>query len=125
MRPASSPRFGVSPETIPDYLALVGDSRRWLSGPSRLGSKIHLCRAGQIRPHRIHPVSARDWHVNVLNSASWPIFWRVSETRRCFVELSPPLGAIIPLFENVDRLRWTGARENLDAIGRLLDKAVT
>jgi hypothetical protein len=31
----------------------------------------------------------------------------------------------IPLFENADSLRWTGEREDFDAIGRRLDQAVT
>jgi hypothetical protein len=31
----------------------------------------------------------------------------------------------IPLFENVDHLQWSGAGEDFDAIGRLLDEAVT
>jgi len=31
----------------------------------------------------------------------------------------------MPLFDNVDRLLWAGPRADFDAIGRLLDKAVT
>ena len=46
-------KFGVSPGSIPDYLALVGE-RRWLSGPARLGREVLGCRAGQVSPYRIH-----------------------------------------------------------------------
>lgn len=42
-------KFGVSPESIPDYLALVGGCSRWLSWASGLGREMFGCRAGQLR----------------------------------------------------------------------------
>lgn len=118
-------KFGVSPETIPDYLALVGDSADGYPGLPGWGAKSTSAVLAKFGHIESIPVSARDWHVNVLNSASLAdILARERELALLFRTLAT-LRSDIPLFENVDRLRWTGARENLDAIGRLLDKAVT
>jgi 5'-3' exonuclease len=63
-------KFGVPPASIPDYLALVGDSADGYPGLPGWGAKSTaavLARFGHIESI---PVSARDWHVNVLNSSS-------------------------------------------------------
>ena len=46
-------KFGVSPESIPDYLALVGDAADGYPGLSGLGREIFGCGAGQIRSSRL------------------------------------------------------------------------
>jgi 5'-3' exonuclease len=118
-------KFGVSPENIPDYLALVGDSADGYPGLPGWGAKSTSAVLSKFGHIESIPVSARDWHINVLNSASLAdILARERELALLFRTLAT-LRSDIPLFENVDCLRWTGARENFDAIGRLLDKAVT
>ena len=46
-------KFGVPPASIPDYLALVGDTVRRLSRTAWLGRQIGGSRAGEVRPPRI------------------------------------------------------------------------
>ena len=71
------------------------------------------------------PESAREWHVNVLNSSSLAeVLVRERNLALLFRNLAT-LRTDIPLFDNVDHLRWTGPQANFDAIGQLLDKAVT
>ena len=48
-------KFGVSPASIPDFLALVGDTFRRLSGHPRLGRRVHRGRAAPLPPPRGHP----------------------------------------------------------------------
>ena len=48
-------KFGVPPVSIPDYLALVGDTVRRLSRPARLGREVDRRGPGQIRPSGIDP----------------------------------------------------------------------
>jgi len=48
-------KFGVSPESIPDYLALVGDAANGYPGLSGLGREIFGCGAGQIRSSLVDP----------------------------------------------------------------------
>lgn len=46
-------KFGVSPVSIPDYLALVGTPRR-LSRPARLGVEVHRSCTFSVRTYRSH-----------------------------------------------------------------------
>ena len=118
-------KFGVPPASIPDYLALVGDSADGYPGLPGWGAKSTaavLARFGHIESI---PVSARDWHVNVLNSSSLADTLARERKLALHFRTLATLKTDIPLFTNVDRLRWTGPRADFDAIGRLLDKAVT
>jgi len=118
-------KFGVSPQTIPDYLALVGDSADGYPGLRGWGAKSTSAVLSKFGHIESIPLSARDWHVNVLNSASLAdVLERERELALLFRTLAT-LKRDIPLFENADSLRWTGEREDFDAIGRLLDQAVT
>jgi 5'-3' exonuclease len=118
-------KFGVSPETIPDYLALVGDSADGYPGLPGWGAKSTSAVLSKFGHIESIPRSAQDWHINVRNSASLAdVLERERELALLFRTLAT-LRSEIRLFENVDDLRWTGARENFDAIGRSLDSAVT
>jgi 5'-3' exonuclease len=118
-------KFGVSPQTIPDYLALVGDSADGYPGLRGWGAKSTSAVLSKFGHIESIPLSARDWHVNVLNSVSLAdVLERERELALLFRTLAT-LKRDIPLFENADSLRWTGAREDFHAIGRLLDQAVT
>jgi 5'-3' exonuclease len=118
-------KFGVSPESIPDYLALVGDSADGYPGLPGWGAKSTSAVLAKFGHIESIPVSARDWHANVLNSASLAdTLARQRELALLFRTLAT-LRSDIPLFDNVDLLRWTGPRENFGAIGCLLDEAVT
>ena len=48
-------KFGVPPESIPDWLALVGDSADGFPGPSRLRRQDRRRAARALRPHRGDP----------------------------------------------------------------------
>jgi 5'-3' exonuclease len=118
-------KFGVSPETIPDYLALVGDSADGYPGLPGWGAKSTSAVLSKFGHIESIPVSVRDWHINVRNSASLAdILARERQLALLFRRLAT-LRSDISLFESVDRLRWNGTREDFDVIGRMLDGAVT
>jgi hypothetical protein len=71
------------------------------------------------------PMSARDWHVNVLNSASLADTLTRERKLALLFRTLATLRSDIPLLDSVDRLRWTGPQPNFDAIAKLLDDAVT
>jgi len=118
-------KFGVPPASIPDYLALVGDSADGYPGLAGWGAKSTstvLAKFGHIESI---PASAQEWRVNVLNSTSLAdTLVRERKLALLFRTLAT-LRNDMPLFDNVDRLLWAGPRADFDAIGRLLDKAVT
>jgi 5'-3' exonuclease len=117
-------KFGVYPASIPDYLGLVGDSADGYPGLPGWGAKSTAAVLAKFGHIESIPMSSQNWHVNVSNSASLAA---TLEKERDLALLFRDLATLrrdIPLFDNVDRLRWTGPQANFDAIGQLLDKAV-
>jgi 5'-3' exonuclease len=118
-------KFGVPPASIPDYLALVGDSADGYPGLPGWGAKSTatvLARFGHIESI---PASSRDWRLNVMNAASLADTLDRQRKQALLFRTLATLKTDIPLFRDVDELRWTGPTPAFDAIGRLLDKAVT
>jgi len=118
-------KFGVAPESIPDYLALVGDSADGYPGLPGWGAKSTAAVLRKFRHIELIPESARDWHVSVGNAGSLADTLSRQRTRALLFKTLATLRRDIPLFEGVDSLRWTGPTAEFDAIGQLLDRAVT
>ena len=57
--PAVQEKFGVPPESIPDYLGLVGDTADGFPGLPGLGGQVGRRRARPLRPPRGHPPRRR------------------------------------------------------------------
>ena len=118
-------KFGIPPASIPDYLALVGDSADGYPGLPGWGAKSTAAVLAKFGHIESIPVSAQEWHVNVLNSASLAATLARERNLALLFRTLATLRRDIPLFDNVDRLLWTGPRADFDAVGQLLDKAVT
>jgi len=118
-------KFGVAPESIPDYLALVGDSADGYPGLPGWGAKSTAAVLAKFGHIELIPESARDWHVSVVNAGSLADTLVRDRARALLFRTLATLRSDIPLFESVDRLRWNGPTSKFDEIGRLLDKAVT
>jgi 5'-3' exonuclease len=98
-------RFGVGPGSIPDYLALVGDSADGFPGIPTWGKKA----AASVLSNYPHlediPKDWRDWAASIRNrrllaKALFP-FW---DDAILFRKLAT-LRTVVPVFENVDELR--------------------
>ena len=63
--------------------------------------------------------------MNVLNSATLAATLARERKLALLFRTLATLRTNIPLFDSVDRLLWTGPRADFDAVGELLDKAVT
>ncbi|UWZ83843.1 5'-3' exonuclease [Occallatibacter riparius] len=118
-------KFGVTPESIPDYLALVGDSADGYPGLPGWGAKSSASVLAKFGHIESIPASARDWHVNVMNSASLADTLSRERKLALLFRILATLRSDIPLLDNVDSLKWTGPQPDFDAIARLLDEAVT
>jgi 5'-3' exonuclease len=62
-------KFGVSPESIPDYLALVGDSSDGFPGLPGWGAKSAAAVLARWKHLEAIPASALDWDVPVRNAS--------------------------------------------------------
>jgi 5'-3' exonuclease len=114
-------KFGVPPESIPDYLALVGDAADGYPGLPGWGEKSSAAVLAKYRHFEAIPEDWRTWGVNASNPAALAATL-VRERDRAFLfrDLAT-LRSDIPLFTSVDELRWTGPTEAFAALAAKLD----
>ena len=113
-------KFGVLPESIPDYLALVGDAADGYPGLPGFGAK---STAAILRafPHiEDIPANPSAWKVNVLNAGRLS---RVLEEQRELAMLFRTLATLrtdAALFISVEELRWTGPHPEFTKFARAI-----
>ncbi len=118
-------KFGVPPASIPDYLALVGDAADGYPGLQGWGAKSSAAVLARFGHLESIPADFREWQVNVTGASTLATtLARDRELVMLFRTLAT-LRADIPLFEDVDQLRWNGPTPAFDAIGARLDAAIT
>ena len=116
-------KFGVPPASIPDYLALVGDSSDGYPGLPGWGPKSSaavLSRFGHLE--RI-PDDWREWHANATNAPRLAATLAEQRERALLFRTLATLRSDLELFKNVDELRWTGPRPEFAALAARLDRA--
>jgi len=105
-------KFGVKPQSIPDYLAVVGDSADGYPGVAGWGEKAAAATLSQYGHLEEIPKDWRQWHSSIRRaqalSASLFSAWEDALLFRTLATLR--LDA--PVFENVEDLRWKGPRPN-------------
>jgi 5'-3' exonuclease len=118
-------KFGVSPESIPDYLALVGDSADGYPGLRGWGAKSSAAVLAKFVHLESIPADWRDWHVNAANASSLADTLSRERDRALLFRTLATLRTDVPLFEDVDELRWNGPTPAFDEIAARLDRART
>lgn len=109
-------KFGVRPKSIPDYLAVLGDSADGFPGVAGWGEKA----AASVLSQYIHlesiPKDWSAWPSSIANarrlSASLFASWSDALLFRTLATLQYEA----PVFENVDELRWSGPRSGFEAL---------
>ena len=104
-------KFGVGPASIPDYLALVGDSADGYPGLPGWGARSAatvLARYGHIEQI---PASPGEWAVPLRNRPDLAATLRDQRRQALLFKDLATLRADRSLLEGVDRLRWTGPSE--------------
>jgi 5'-3' exonuclease len=114
-------KFGVRPESIPDYLGLVGDTADGFPGLAGWGAKS----ASAVLAHYGHieniPAAAGQWEISVRSGAKLAktlvdnldlalLFRRIAT-----IELDAPVSP------SVDELEWTGPDEGFAELARSID----
>ena len=117
-------KFGVEPGSIPDYLALVGDTADGYPGLPGWGAKSTAAVLARFRRLESIPADYRSWHVNAANPAALST---TLERNRDLAYLFRDLATLrtgIPLFSSVDDLRWSGPTPEFPAMAARFDSAV-
>ncbi|HMF91036.1 MAG TPA: 5'-3' exonuclease H3TH domain-containing protein, partial [Candidatus Angelobacter sp.] len=118
-------KFGVTPESIPDYLALVGDSADGYPGLPGWGAKSSAAVLGKFIHLEAVPRDSADWHVNAANATALAAtLVREWESALLFRKLAT-LRTDIPLFDDVEQLRWRGPTPAFAELKARLDGALT
>ena len=117
-------KFGVPPESIPDYLALVGDSADGYPGLAGWGAKSAAAVLAKYGHLEDIPADWTAWSVNATRPAALAAtFAREREHAFLFRDLAT-LRTNIALFDSVDELRWKGPTPAFPALAARLDAAV-
>jgi 5'-3' exonuclease len=116
-------KFGVPPASIPDYLALVGDTSDGYPGLAGWGAKSAgavLAKYGHIESI---PSDWKSWGVNASKPAALAAtLTRERELALLFRDLAT-LRTDIPVFGDVEELRWKGPTPGFQALAKQLDAA--
>ena len=113
-------RFGVDPASIPDYLALMGDSADGFPGLRGWGAKSASTVLSRYRHLEDIPDDGSRWDVTVRGAAT--LARTLAENREpasLFRDLAT-LRTTLPVFDAVDELQWTGPQPGFfDVCARL------
>ena len=118
-------KFGVSPVSIPDYLALVGDAADGYPGLRGWGAKSSAAVLAKFVHLESIPLDSREWRVNASNASALAETLRRERDRALLFRRLATLRTDIALFEDVDQLRWNGPTTAFAALAARLDAAVT
>ena len=118
-------KFGVPPASIPDYLALVGDTADGYPGLPGWGAKSTaavLARFGHIESI---PEDWRTWQVNAASAGALAATLAAERENAFLFRTLATLRADVPLFASIDELRWEGPTPAFAELGAQLNAAVT
>ncbi len=118
-------KFGVSPVSIPDYLALVGDAADGFPGLPGWGAKSSAAVLAKFVHLESIPADCRDWRVNAANASALAATLSRERDRALLFRTLATLRTDIALFDDVDQLRWTGPTPAFAPLAARLDAAVT
>ena len=118
-------KFGVGPASIPDYLALVGDSSDGYPGLPGWGPKSSAAVLARYEHIEHIPADAKSWSVNAANAAALSLTLQRERDRAFLFRDLATLRTEIPLFDSVETLRWAGPTPAFEAFGRRFDAATT
>ncbi len=104
-------KFGVAPRSIPDYLALVGDTADGIPGVPRWGARSAATLLARYEHLESIPAQARDWDVKVRGADALATgLAAMSEEAKLYRTLAT-LREDVPLEESLSDLEWRGVKQ--------------
>jgi 5'-3' exonuclease len=117
-------KFGVPPASIPDYLALVGDTADGYPGLPGWGAKSSAAILARFGHLESIPDDPRQWAANVANPQALARVFAAERDRAFLFRDLATLRTDFHLFDSVDALRWSGPTRTFAALAAELDAAV-
>jgi 5'-3' exonuclease len=103
-------KFGVAPQSIPDYLALVGDTADGIPGVPRWGAKSAGVLLARFEKLEAIPRDPTRWGVPVRGALALAESLQACETEVLLYRELATLRRDVPLDESVEDLRFKGPR---------------
>ena len=114
-------KFGVGPESIPDYLALVGDTADGFPGLPGWGAKSAgavLARYG----HLEHiPRDSHDWDITVRGASKLAMTLHHQRDEALLFREIATIAYDAPTVDSVDELAWNGPAADLPELAAAID----
>lgn len=110
-------KYGVGPESIPDFLALVGDDADGIPGIPRWGEKSTATVLGRFGSVEAIPARAEEWDVKVRGARTLADNLSAARDEALLYRRLATLREDVPLTESLEDLEWQGAdRPALEAL---------
>jgi len=110
-------KFGVGPESIPDYLALVGDTADGIPGIPGWGAKSSATVLSSYGAIEDIPDDPATWNIKVRGATRLGAALKEQREDALLYKQLATLRTDVPIEESIDDLRWRGAdREAFAAI---------
>jgi len=108
-------KSGVRPLSIPDYLALVGDSADGYPGLKGWGAKSSAAVLAKFGHIESIPETWREWGVNVANVSTLADVLSREHDKALLFRTLATLRTDVRLFDDVEQLRWKGLKRGCDS----------
>ena len=109
-------KFGVAPQSIPDYLALVGDAADGYPGLPGWGAKSAAAVLARFGRLEAIPDDWRTWGVNAASPGTLALTLQRERERALLFRTLATVRTDVPVFDTVEALRWEGPRESFAAL---------
>jgi 5'-3' exonuclease len=108
-------RRGIGPGSVPDYLALVGDSADGIPGLSGFGAKTAAALLGAYERLEHIPGDGRAWPAGIRGAERLAATLRVERDAALLYRRLATLVTDVPLAESLDELAWRGPAPQFEA----------
>jgi 5'-3' exonuclease len=116
-------KFGVGPESIPDYLALVGDSADGFPGLPGWGARSAAAVLGRYVHIEDVPPSGGQWEVTVRGGAKLAVVLQDHIEEALLFRTLATLQTDAPVADSVDAMRWRGPDDGFAGLAGTLGAA--
>jgi len=107
-------KFGVKPQSIPDYLAVVGDSADGFPGVPGWGIKAAALTLSQYPHLEDIPKDWREWDSSIKRARALSESLFTSWSDALLFRTLATLRLDVPVFDTVEDLRWKGPRPDFE-----------
>ncbi len=114
-------KFGVTPESIPDYLGLVGDTADGFPGIKGWGAKSSATLLSHYHHIENIPNDHMEWAMQVRSSQKLSESLNTDYELALLFKLIATIDYEAPTFETVSELKWNGPKDNYENILKSID----